>query len=62
MAGAGQVELFVERIGNASFNPQQHAIGQRRIWLRQEAIEDCCAAGAKGIEQLQIAGTLIWSS
>ena len=53
VAGAGQVELVVEVVGDARFDAQQHAVGQGGIGFGQELVEQGFAVGAQGVDALQ---------
>ncbi len=53
MAGAGQVELVVEVVGDAGLDAQQHAVGQGGVGFGQELVEQGFAVGAQGVDALQ---------
>ena len=52
MAGAGEVELLVQVVGDAGFDAEQHPVGQGCKRLGQPPVEQRFTAGAQAVDEL----------
>ena len=59
VAGAGQVELVVELVRDAGLDAQEHAVGQGRVGLGQEPLQEASRPGPERVEPTQQGRALV---